>query len=91
MAAAVSLSPVENHTNPPGAPGVVHDPVCGMSVEPATTGHRAEHGGRSYFFCSAGCRERVSPLATKLCLLCSGSSRAVCPNAPTSFAGKVKG
>ena len=60
MAAAVSLSPVENHTQPPGAPGAVHDPVCGMSVEPATTGHRAEHGGRSYFFCSAGCRERFT-------------------------------
>jgi YHS domain-containing protein len=91
MAVAVSLSPVQNHTHPPAVPCVVRDPVCGMSVEPTTAQHRSVHAGRSYFFCSAGCRERVSPLVTKLCLLCSGSSRAVCPNAPTSFAGKVKG
>ncbi|HWP65847.1 MAG TPA: heavy metal translocating P-type ATPase [Candidatus Limnocylindria bacterium] len=32
------------------------DPVCGMRVDAATTPHRAEHGGRSYYFCSAGCR-----------------------------------
>ncbi len=30
------------------------DPVCGMSVK-AHTPHRAEHGGESYYFCSAGC------------------------------------
>jgi Cu+-exporting ATPase len=34
------------------------DPVCGMSVDPATARHRAEHAGREYFFCSARCRER---------------------------------
>ena len=32
------------------------DPVCGMTVDPATTAHRAAHDGRDYFFCSAGCR-----------------------------------
>jgi xanthine dehydrogenase accessory factor len=34
------------------------DPVCGMSVSPAPTTPRAEHRGRSYFFCCGGCRER---------------------------------
>ena len=34
------------------------DPVCGMSVDPATALHRAEHAGRAYFFCGARCRER---------------------------------
>ncbi len=34
------------------------DPVCGMNVDPATTGYRAEHAGKSYFFCSAHCLER---------------------------------
>jgi Cu+-exporting ATPase len=34
------------------------DPVCGMSVDPATTTHHAEHHGQDYHFCSAKCRER---------------------------------
>src|SRR5215204_3464484 len=36
----------------------VKDPVCGMSVDPNTAKHRAEHAGHSYFFCSAGCRTK---------------------------------
>jgi P-type Cu+ transporter len=32
------------------------DPVCGMSIDPATAKHKAEHGGKMFFFCSAGCR-----------------------------------
>ncbi|HEX4955461.1 MAG TPA: heavy metal translocating P-type ATPase [Thermoanaerobaculia bacterium] len=32
------------------------DPVCGMSVDPATARHRADHNGTTYFFCSEGCR-----------------------------------
>jgi Cu+-exporting ATPase len=36
----------------------VVDPVCGMTVDPARTAHRAEHDGRSWFFCSAGCRSK---------------------------------
>jgi Cu+-exporting ATPase len=34
------------------------DPVCGMTVDPATAKHRAEHHGHSYFFCSAGCKTK---------------------------------
>ena len=42
------------------APGThtVKDPVCGMNVDPHTSKHRAEHGGRTYHFCSARCREK---------------------------------
>ncbi|WP_181704810.1 heavy metal translocating P-type ATPase [Chthonobacter rhizosphaerae] len=36
----------------------VKDPVCGMDVDPATTPHRAEHGGETYFFCSSGCETK---------------------------------
>ena len=36
----------------------VKDPVCGMSVDPTTTTHRASHDGQDYFFCSAGCRTK---------------------------------
>jgi len=34
------------------------DPVCGMKVDPHTARHRAAHGGRTYYFCSARCREK---------------------------------
>ncbi len=34
------------------------DPVCGMSVDPATAKHKAEHDGHAVFFCSARCREK---------------------------------
>ena len=34
---------------------VATDPVCGMSVDPATTPHIAAHGGKHHYFCSAGC------------------------------------
>jgi len=33
------------------------DPVCGMAVTEASS-HRAEHEGRAYWFCSAGCRAK---------------------------------
>ncbi|GAA0984361.1 Silver exporting P-type ATPase [Nocardioides aquaticus] len=31
------------------------DPVCGMDVDPTTSGHTVRHDGESFFFCSAGC------------------------------------
>jgi YHS domain-containing protein len=34
------------------------DPVCGMQVDPQTARERREYGGRTFYFCSAGCRER---------------------------------
>lgn len=41
------------------APGTtVNDPVCGMSVDPHTAAHRADHDGHPYYFCSAGCRTK---------------------------------
>ena len=42
----------------PSTVKLVKDPVCGMSVDPATTTHKAEHGGEVYFFCSGGCRTK---------------------------------
>ena len=37
---------------------VTIDPVCGMKVDPHTSTLKADHGGRSYYFCSAGCRAK---------------------------------
>jgi xanthine dehydrogenase accessory factor len=33
----------------------VVDPVCGMTVDPASSPHRLEHEGRTHWFCSAAC------------------------------------
>jgi Cu+-exporting ATPase len=42
---------------------VVKDPVCGMSVSPATAKHRLEHAGKFHYFCCGHCAEkfRASP------------------------------
>jgi Cu+-exporting ATPase len=40
------------------ASGGVLDVVCGMTVDPATAKHRAEHSGQSYFFCSGSCKQK---------------------------------
>ena len=42
----------------PATVGTVVDPVCGMTVDPATTVHHATHQDTDYHFCSAKCRER---------------------------------
>ena len=42
-----------------GAMTVV-DPVCGMTVDPATSKHRMEHAGSEFHFCSAGCRDKFA-------------------------------
>ena len=48
--------------HPPAAPDesatAARDPVCGMSVEPATAKHQTRHGGATYYFCCVGCRTK---------------------------------
>jgi heavy metal translocating P-type ATPase len=44
------------HHAAPG-PNAVKDPVCGMMVDPHTATERATHNGKTYYFCSARCRE----------------------------------
>jgi P-type Cu+ transporter len=36
----------------------VRDPVCGMTVDPHKTQHRASRAGHAYYFCSAGCKAK---------------------------------
>jgi P-type Cu+ transporter len=50
-----------DHGSHPVSPDVaekVRDPVCGMSVDPATAKQRLTHEGHDYVFCSARCREK---------------------------------
>jgi Cu+-exporting ATPase len=45
--------------NAPAAAGAT-DPVCSMSVDPATAKHQVEHQGQTYYFCCAGCRTKFT-------------------------------
>src|SRR5216683_2539853 len=38
----------------------VRAPVCGMTVDPATSQHRFDYRGETYHFCSAGCRTKFA-------------------------------
>ncbi len=38
----------------------VRDPVCGMTVNPATSKHRFDHKGETFHFCSVGCRTKFA-------------------------------
>jgi Cu+-exporting ATPase len=44
----------------PDAPATVVDPVCGMTVNPATAKHSYVHGVTTYYFCSPGCKEKFA-------------------------------
>jgi P-type Cu+ transporter len=61
------MAHVHDHCSKGGAHGhnhghgsAVKDPVCGMTVDPATTQHRRFHGETEYYFCSAGCRSKFA-------------------------------
>ena len=49
-----------DHTGETADERSVKDPVCGMSVNPHSARHRREHGGRTYYFCSARCAEKFA-------------------------------
>src|SRR5436305_5995286 len=49
----------EHHSKHAGADHAI-DPVCGMTVDPHTAKHRHDHRGRTFYFCSAGCRTKFA-------------------------------
>ncbi|MFI5012273.1 MAG: heavy metal translocating P-type ATPase [Hyphomicrobiales bacterium] len=49
----------EHHGHGSAGEGVL-DPVCGMAVDPHKTAHRQSFEGRTYYFCSAGCRAKFA-------------------------------
>ena len=57
MSAATPTKHDHRHHGEEPATGAI-DPVCGMTVDPHKTPHRAEHAGRPYYFCAAGCRTK---------------------------------
>jgi Cu+-exporting ATPase len=56
--AALTRTEQDGHAAHVVAIGSVKDPICGMWVDPATSQHRIEHAGKTYYFCSAGCLSR---------------------------------
>ena len=48
------------HTHGPAERETAIDPVCGMTVDPVTSKHQFDHGGETYYFCSAGCRTKFA-------------------------------
>lgn len=48
------------------------DPVCGMTVAVATAKHKAEHQGRAFYFCGAGCREKFLQQADRYATAAEG-------------------
>ena len=60
-AAAATVTPVMTSGHPHAeAAATVRDPVCGMTVDPATSKHRFDHHGETFHFCSAGCRTKFA-------------------------------
>ena len=47
------------HQHAAEAPTVL-DPVCGMTVNPATSKHRHDYKGQTWHFCSNGCRTKFA-------------------------------
>jgi Cu+-exporting ATPase len=37
------------------------DPVCGLSVDPATVGAKLCHNGTRFYFCAEGCKRVFEP------------------------------
>lgn len=41
------------------SPSLAIDPVCKMTVDPATAKHEAEVDGVQYYFCAPGCKKAL--------------------------------
>lgn len=58
-----SLPMMQTMPDQPPDVGGERDPVCGMTVQPATAAGSYVHAGKTYYFCCQGCLEkfRVDP------------------------------
>ena len=54
------------------------DPVCGMNIDPAKAAGKAEHSGKTYFFCGKGCAARFEKEPEKF-LSASGTAPIAAP------------
>ncbi len=80
----------DHHHDVPVAPRVL-DPVCGMSVDPATSKHRFDHQGQTFHFCSAGCRTKFAADPAKYLAKDQAPQPAATPNSTSSVLDPVCG
>jgi P-type Cu+ transporter len=72
-----------HHHHMPKDDEVVKDPVCGMTVDPLTSKQQAEHDGRTFHFCGAGCKTKFEADPARYL-----AARADIPAAATSAASQ---
>jgi len=74
----------------PAAAGTAHDPVCGMSVDPAGAAASVAHGGIVYYFCRPECAARFRAEPGRYLAPPSGAAASL-PSLPAPSAGKGGG
>jgi P-type Cu+ transporter len=70
----------------------LRDPVCGMTVDPATAKHRHDHGGTAYYFCCAGCAAKFAAAPSQYLGQdhhCHGHADAAVAAPPAAKAGAI--
>jgi Cu+-exporting ATPase len=74
--------------HPSAGPGTVIDPVCGMTVDPASAAGSVEHDGKTYYFCSTHCVQKFRADPEKYlapaALVQLGSVAPAAPHTPAS-------
>src|SRR5579863_6014522 len=58
------------------------DPVCGMTVDPASAKHAVEHEGKTYSFCCAGCAQKFKAEPAKFLTRPPAAMIQIAPSAP---------
>lgn len=67
---------------PAPAAGSVLDPVCGMTINPATAAGKHEHNGTTYYFCNPGCLTKFKADPEKYLAPAAQTAAAPEPPAP---------
>jgi P-type Cu+ transporter len=62
----------------PADDGRVRDPVCGMSVDPATAKFHSVHAGQDVHFCSAGCQRKFEAEPARYLAPADGAASSCC-------------
>ncbi len=53
----MKMEPVAMKGHEKGVTKMAKDPVCGMEVDEKTAAAKSEHMGKTYYFCSPGCKK----------------------------------
>jgi Cu+-exporting ATPase len=78
------------HDGPTASAAASVDPVCGMTVDPAKAAGRAEHGGRTYLFCSGRCLSEFQRDPTRYVGAPARASEAAPAATPNAVAGDMR-